>query len=239
MAMVVTNPRGNRLLARLSSADATYLGPLLKVVTLEQGQVLSEPGDGIEKIYFPHTGVVSLLAVMRDGRTIETVNIGREGAVGTIAGLGQQVTLTRNVVQVSLVASQITTAQFRKAIEFSNTFRDLIARYNHALFGQLQISAACNALHPLHSRMARWILQMRDRTDDDSFPLTQELLSEILGVRRSSVSEVAGKMQESQTIHYSRGNIRVIDVASLKEIACECYDTIKQRFEDELDEEPE
>ena len=234
MATEIADPRGNRLLASLSGADRTHLAPFLKTVALKQGLVLNEPGDEIGNIYFPCTGVISLLAVMKDGKAIETATVGREGAVGAMTGLCSHVTLTRIVVQVPVVAAQITTLSFHKVIHASDAIRDLVVRYNEALFGQVQMTAACNALHPIHSRLARWVLQMRDRVDDNNFPLTQELLSEMLGVRRSSVSEVAGKLQEAGIIHYSRGVVQVVDRPALEELACECYQTIKQQIEQVL-----
>lgn len=228
------DPAANHLLASLSRADAARLSPSLKVVSLEIGSLLAEPGDEIENIYFPHTGMVSLLAVMRNGSAIETATVGREGVVGAMAGFGLHVTLTRAVVQAPLVASRISAASFRKAVRASSGLRDLTMRANEALLAQVQMTAACNALHPIEKRLARWILQTRDRIEGDAIQLKHELLSEMLGVRRSSVSEVARKLQDANLIHYSRGIIRIVDRKALERFTCECYEIIKQKIEQAL-----
>ena len=221
----------NRLLAALSLAESARLTPFLKTISLEQGVVLNEPGDEMESIIFPHSGMVSLLAIMKDGSAVETATIGREGVVGAMAGLGLHTTLTRSVVQTPFVASQITAAQFRKAVEQSSELRDVIVRYNDALLGQVQITAACNALHPIQARLARWILQTKDRVDGEIIPLTQQLLSEMLGVRRSSVSEVATQLQAAGLIRYTRGSIEITNREGLEKAACECYQTIRAQVE--------
>lgn len=221
----------NRLLTSLSLAEAARLDPFLKTISLEQGEILNEPGDEMESVLFPHTGMVSLLAIMNDGSAVETATIGREGVVGAMAGLGLHTSLTRAVVQTPLIASQIAAGRFRKAVEASDELRNVIVRYNDALLGQVQITAACNALHAIQARLARWILQTRDRTEDDTIPLTQQLLSEMLGVRRSSVSEVAMQLQTAGLIRYSRGAIQITDRKGLERAACECYETIKAQAE--------
>ncbi len=176
-AVATEVPDPNQLLASLSRADTARLSPSLKLVSLRQGLVFHQPGDEIEHVYFPHTGMVSLLAVMKDGRAVETAVVGREGVVGAIAGLGLHIALTRAVVQAPLVALQIAAVPFRKAVQASHALRDLIIRYNDALLGQVQMTAACYALHSIQARLARWILQTQDRVDTDTVPLTQELLS--------------------------------------------------------------
>ena len=217
------DPSLNRLLALLPHADIERLSPLLTVVSLDVGEVLNVPGDEPERIYFPHTGMISLLAVMADGKAVETATVGREGVVGAMAGLGLHITLTRAVVQTPLVTSRIAAAPFRQAVQASPGLRDMIVRYNDVLLGQVQVTAACNALHPLPKRLARWILQTRDRIDTDIVPLTQELLSEMLGVRRSSVSEIARRLQTTGLIRYSRGSIEIVNREALEAAACECY----------------
>jgi CRP-like cAMP-binding protein len=224
-----TGPLANRILASLSRADFSRISPLLKGVSHEQGLVLQEPGDEVEQIYFPHSGMISLLAVLKDGQAIETATVGREGVVGAMAGLGLHTALARAVVQVPLVGSQITAAPFRKAVQQSVELRDLIVKYNEVLLAQVQTTAACNALHHVEARLSRWILQTRDRTDTDRVPLTQEFLSEMLGVRRTSVSEVANKLQAAGLIRYSRGMIEIVNRAALEQKACECYATILEK----------
>jgi CRP-like cAMP-binding protein len=191
--------------------------------------VLSEPGEEPERVYFPHIGMISLLAIMADGKAVETATVGREGVVGAMAGLGLHIPLTRAVVQVPLVASRIAAVPFRRVVQASDTLRDMIVRYNDVLLGQVQITAACNALHPIQKRLARWILQTRDRIDTDSVPLTQELLSEMLGVRRSSISEIANRLQATGLIRYSRGMIEIVNRPELEAAACECYGHIRDQ----------
>jgi CRP-like cAMP-binding protein len=221
----------NRLLASLSRAEASTLTPSLTVGSFEQGQVFAEPGDETEQVYFPHTGMISLLAVMQDGKAVETATVGNEGVVGALAGLGLHVALTRAVVQTPLIASHIAAAHFRKLVQASDALRNLVVRANEMLLGQVQMTAACNALHPIQARLARWILQTRDRVDGNIMPLKQELLSEMLGVRRSSVSEVASALQAAGLIRYSRGTIEIVDRKGLESAACECYETIKRQTE--------
>jgi CRP-like cAMP-binding protein len=224
-----TKPSDNKLLASLSSTDMALLNPLLRTVSLEKGAILNEPGTEIEHIVFPHDGMVSLLAVMADGKAVETATVGREGVVGGMAGLGLHVTMTRSMVQIALTASQVPAAAFRRIVTASAPLRDMIVRYNEVLLAQVQTTAACNALHPIHARLARWILQTADRSTGDRVPLTQELLSEMLGVRRSSVSEVAARLQDGGLIRYSRGLIEVVNRRGLEEASCECYETVKRQ----------
>jgi CRP-like cAMP-binding protein len=224
----------NALLATLSRSTVSQLDLVTQITKLSAGTVLNEPGEEVETVFFPHTGMISLLAVMRDGRAIETATVGREGAVGVMAGLGLHVTLTRSVAQTAVTASRISAAQFRRLVHSNEDLRDLVVRYNEILLAQVQITAACNAVHSLEVRLSRWILQTRDRIDDESIPLTQELLSEMLGVRRSSVSEIASKLQAANLIAYRRGKIVILDRAALERSACECYQTIRERTADIL-----
>jgi CRP-like cAMP-binding protein len=223
-------PSANRLLGRLAVADLERLIPAMTTVSLEAGLVLSQPGEEPESIYFPQTGMISLLAVMTDGKAVETATVGREGVVGAMAGLGVHLPLTRSVVQVPLVASRIAAAPFRRAVQASAALRDMIVSYNDVLLGQVQITAACNALHPIQKRLARWILQTRDRIDTDTVPLTQELISEMLGVRRSSVSEIAKRLQTAGLIRYRRGSIEIVDRTALEAASCECYGLISGKL---------
>jgi len=213
----------NQFLSLLNGLDFLRLDNSLKRVSIERGTILCEPWSEIDRIYFPHNGMISLLAVMNDGRAIETATLGREGAVGLMAGLGLHASVTRAVAQVPLVASQIAAAPFRRAVQASNALRELIVRHEVALLAQVQTTAACNALHTIEERLARWILQARDRCDGDAVPLTQELLSEMLGVRRTSITEVASRLQAKGLIRYSRGVIDIVDGKQLEQVACECY----------------
>ena len=231
VSTVLSDFKANLILAALSEADVFRVVSSCKTMSFGQGAVLNEPGDEIENVLFPHIGMVSLLAVMIDGKAVETATVGHEGVVGAMAGLGLHVALTRSVVQVPLIGSLIGAAPFRKAVQASEPLRNLIVRYNEVLLGQAQVTAACNALHSIQAKLARWILQTNDRVEGDLIPLTQELLSEMLGVRRSSVSEVAGQLQAAGLIRYSRGTIEIVNRTALEEASCECYETIKKQTE--------
>ena len=216
----------NKLLAALPRSQLNLLVPHLTTTSMTQGTVVFETGDEVDQVYFPHNGMFSLLAVMRDGKAIETATVGREGVVGAMAGLGLYNSLVRVVVQLPLTATKIAAAQFRKAIGSSEPIRDLGIHYNEVLLTQARITAACNALHPVEARFCRWLLQSADRAASDTVTLTQELLAEMLGVRRTSVTEVAGKMQNEGVITYSRGVIKIVDRAGLERLSCECYQTL-------------
>ena len=188
----------------------------MTAVSLAQGDVVYEAGAEVDYVYFPHDGMFSLLAVMRDGKAIETATIGREGVVGAMAGLGLYKSLVRATVQLPLHTSKIAAAPFRKAVAASDALRDLCVRYNEVMLTQARITAACNALHPVEERFCRWLLQSADRAASDTIGLTQELLAEMLGVRRTSVTDVARRMQDRGVIAYSRGVITLLDREALK-----------------------
>jgi CRP-like cAMP-binding protein len=221
-----SNHLDNKLLASLPRSQFNLLVPHLTVVTLAQGAVVFETGDEVDQVYFPHNGMFSLLAVMRDGKAIETATVGREGVIGAMAGLGLYTSLVRVVVQLPLAASKIAASQFRKVVAVSEGVRDLSIHFNEVLLTQARITAACNALHPVEARFCRWLLQSADRAASDTITLTQELLAEMLGVRRTSVTEVAGKMQHEGVITYSRGVIKILDRDGLERLSCECYQTL-------------
>ena len=216
----------NKLLAALPRDQFNLIAPYLTTSTYAQNMILCDIGDEVEHIYFPHDGMISLLAVMRDGKAIETATVGREGVVGGMAGLGLYRSLVRVMVQLPMTASRIASSQFRKAALGNEALRSISINYNEVLLTQARITAACNALHPVEARFCRWLLQSADRAGGDVVALTQELLAEMLGVRRTSVTEVAGKMQAEGVITYSRGVIRIVDRAALERLSCECYATL-------------
>lgn len=216
----------NKLLASLPRSQLNLLVPHLSTISLTQSTVMFEVGDEVDQVYFPHNGMFSLLAVMRDGKAIETATVGREGVVGAMAGMGLYKSPVRVMVQLPLTTSKIASSRFRKVVASSEAVRDLGIHYNEVLLTQARVTAACNALHPVEARFCRWLLQSADRAASDTVTLTQELLAEMLGVRRTSVTEVAGKMQNEGVITYSRGVIRILDRAGLKRLSCECYRTL-------------
>ncbi|MET3840644.1 Crp/Fnr family transcriptional regulator [Bradyrhizobium sp. OAE829] len=220
------NSLDNKLLAKLPRRDFDILAAHLTHVSMAQGEVLYQAGEEVDHIYFPSGGMVSLLAVMRDGKAIETATVGREGVVGAMAGLGLYRSLVRAVVQLPLPASRIPASAFRRVVAASDAVRDLCIRYNEVMLTQARITAACNALHPIEERFCRWLLQSSDRAASDTVTLTQELLAEMLGVRRTSVTDVARKMQDKGAITYARGVITILDRAQLERLSCECYATL-------------
>jgi CRP-like cAMP-binding protein len=216
----------NKLLASLPRDHFDRLLPHLVTISLPQGDVLTEAGDEVDQIYFPHHGMLSLLAVLRDGKAIETATVGREGVVGAMAGLGLYKSLVRVVVQMPTACSRIPATHFRSAAAASDPVRNLCIRYNEVLLSQARVTAACNALHSIEARFCRWLLQSADRAGSDTINLTQEFLAEMLGVRRTSVTEVASKMQGAGLITYSRGVIKILDRHALMRTSCECYETL-------------
>lgn len=193
---------------------------------LEQGAVLTEAGDETENVYFPHNGMLSLQTVLKDGKAIETATVGREGVVGAMAGLGVYISHVRVVVQLSAKVTKIAAVRFRKATSSSSSLRNLCVNYNEILLSQARITAACNTVHLIEARFCRWLLQTADTAGTETIGLTHQFMAEMLGVRRTSVTEVAKKVQESGAIHYSRGEITILDRQILNGLSCECYATL-------------
>jgi CRP-like cAMP-binding protein len=219
-------PLDNKLLCALPREQLDLLAPHLSTRELPQGAVLLEAGEEFDHVYFPHNGMLSLVVVMRDGKAIETATVGREGMVGAMAGLGLYKSFVRVVVQLPMAVTKIAASQFRKAVNHSPAIRDLCIRYNEVLLTQARVTAACNALHPVEARFCRWLLRSSDHAESDTVQLTQEFLAEMLGVRRTSVTEVASNIQKHGAITYSRGVIHIVDRAALEGLACECYRTL-------------
>ena len=217
----------NRLLAGLHDDIFAQLEPDLRLLTLPQGVVCYGPGDPIDQVYFPHTGMISLLVTTGEGDVVETSSIGREGAVGLQCGFGPRLSLTRATVQIPGKFSAISAARFEYATSGSAMLRDLILRYTETLLAEAQQNAACNAIHDGSSRLCRWLLQCADRTGSEQLLLTQELLAEMLGLRRTTVTLLAQELQKRGIVRYSRGRIAILNRAALEDCACECYDVVK------------
>jgi CRP-like cAMP-binding protein len=216
----------NQLLASLSREQFDMLEPHMTSEVLEQDIVLIEAGDEIDYVYFPHSGMLSLLTVVKDGRAVETATVGREGVVGAMSGLGLYISLVRVVVQLRSEVTKIPASRFRKVVARVDGIRNLCIQYNEVLLSQARITAACNALHVIEARFCRWLLQTADRAGSSTINLTQEFLAQMLGVRRTSVTEVANKVQDAGVINYSRGVINILDRAALGKMSCECYSTL-------------
>lgn len=219
----------NRFLAALPQDAFQLIEKSIRTASFERGIVLFDADDEVSQIYFPHSAMISLVAVMRDGTSIETATVGRDGAAGCMAGIGKHRSFVRAVVQMPGVISSIPTLKFRAAAQENPVLREYCARYNDVILMQSQVTASCNALHSIEQRFCRWLLQSRKAVDDESIPLTQEFMAQMLGVRRSSVSEVASRLQDNGSIRYSRGRIQVLDKRKLEKCSCECYATINSR----------
>jgi CRP-like cAMP-binding protein len=224
----------NHLLAALAPRDLALLAPHLLTVALLRGTVLQEQDTPVEQVYFPLSGLISLVSVMDTGEVIETAAVGREGTLGAFAGLGPWRAFTRAVVQISGTAAVIPTPPFQSAVAESQPIRNLILRYKEGLLAQVQQTAACNALHPVEARLARWLLQALDRVEDPNLPLTQDYMAQMLGVRRTTVTLIAGKLQSENLIKYRRGRIVILSRRGLEQTACECYRTIRRRTQADL-----
>ena len=221
----------NRLLASLPADTFSAVSPHLKIVELKFGAVLAEAGSPIRQVYFPYSGVISLVVELEVGMMIETAMVGRDGALNAAPALDGKVSLNKGIVQVAGSAGTIEANRLRRLANELEPFRSALIRHEQVLFAQSQQSAACNASHSVEARMCRWLLYMRDLAGSDDLILTQEFLAQMLGVRRPSVSLVANMLQKAGLIKYSRGQVRLLNVKGLQKGACECYGTVKAHYE--------
>jgi CRP-like cAMP-binding protein len=222
----------NRLLAALPADEYRRLLPHLKTVSLKFKQTLQKVDEDIRTIYFPGGGVCSVVSVMEDGRTVEVATVGNEGMIGITAFLGDERPSGAAMVQVPEVDAQImSVATFKKEVERRGPFRDVIARYFQAFVALVMQSSACNSLHPVEQRCARWLLMTHDRVGRDEFALTQEFLSVMLGVRRPTVTLVAGALQKAGLIDYGHKRIIVLNRKGLEAASCECHRVVKAHFD--------
>jgi CRP-like cAMP-binding protein len=222
----------NRLLAALSNDELARLEPQLSTVPLHQGTVLEPRGESSTLVFFPWDGVCSLTSVMSDGRMAEVGTIGNEGVVGLSAYFGTHYEDLETLVQVAGTgATAMRVGTFVAEMERRGPLYDLVRRYSQALLALTMRSVACNALHDVHARCARWLLMTHDRVEGDELRLTQEYLASMLGVRRSSVTVVARALQRKGLIRYSRGRITIVERAGLEKAACECYGAVRAHFD--------
>jgi CRP-like cAMP-binding protein len=222
---------GNRLLAALPPADIDLLAPYLRKVSLERDAVLVRSGDPVEQIYFPRSGTIAFIMEMPNGQTVATAVVGNEGAVGILSTLESTRSPMTAVVRVAGTALQISPARFHAALSRSSALRNAVQTLIRALLAQFQHVAACNALHSVEARLARWLLHIHDSVDGDFLPLTQEALSELLGVRRTTVTHVVRKLRTSRAIRSNRRGLIEIDRPRLEAVACECYEVMRRRIE--------
>src|SRR5262245_9039909 len=215
--------RDNRLLATLPSEMLILMGHDLRQIPFAQGHAIYEPGAPIDEIYFPQSGMISLLVVAKDGGAVETATIGREGALGLHGALGKRFSFTRATTQVAGRFSVIRASALAHLVQDHVALRDMITRYTEVLWAEAQQLAACNAVHDAPARLCRWLLQTSDRIGNQTLPLTQEIIAQMLGVRRTTVTLLAQTLQRKGAIKYMRGRINILDREKLEHCACECY----------------
>lgn len=228
VAPQIAEHNANLLLAALPPDEMARMLPLLDPVQVEAGEVLSEPGDPISHIYFPHDCLLSLLAVAEGRMTLEVGLVGREGMLGATVALGHQTSQVRAVAQRAGSASRMETAAFREEFARNPLLQKVIARYTDSLLAQAIQIAVCSRFHVLEARLARSLLVTRDRLQSDKFHLTHEFLAHALGVRRVGVTKAASALQEQGLIVYSRGNIEILDAEGLAAASCTCYEIVKE-----------
>jgi CRP-like cAMP-binding protein len=220
-------PVANRLLAALPKKEYQRLLPELEQVPLAFGDILYEPGDAIGQVYFPDSGIISLLSKVDSQKVLEVGIVGNEGVAGLPVVLGVTVSLNRGLVQSAGTAMRMKAAVLRREFKRDGALQRLLHRYLHSLLTQISQSAVCNRFHTVDARLARWLLMTHDRVESDEFELTQEFLSNMLGVRREAVSKAASDFQKREFVNYSRGHITILDRAGLEATACPCYQLIK------------
>ena len=218
----------NQLLASLPDDNLGALQPWLVHVELKLRTLLYNAEEEVDWVYFPRSGMISLLHVLDDSRGIEIATVGNEGVLGAMAGLGLHLALSQSVVQVAMSGWKISAAQFRRLASQYAPIRDMAIRYNEVLLAQTQITAACNALHAAEQRLCRWLLQTSDRADSDTLSLTQEFLAEMLGVRRTSVTEIARRLQGAGLIQYRRGVVTITDRPGIEKLSCSCFRSVRR-----------
>jgi CRP-like cAMP-binding protein len=221
----------NRILNSLPQNIFAALEPHLKIVNLPFGSVISETDQFVSTVYFPHSGIISLVVEMEIGDMIETAMVGRDGVVNATSALDGNISLHRGLVQAEGAASVISPGALRNLADEFKPFRSILIRHEQVLLAQAQQSAGCNASHTVEARMCRWLLRIRDLNQSNEVKLTQEFLGQMLGVRRTSVSLVASTLQQAGWIKYRRGHIQITDIEGLKSGVCECYEKVFSHYE--------
>ena len=225
------DPCQNRLLAALPPADFERFKAGLKLVPMPLGQVLYESGSQQRRVYFPTTAIVSLLYMLADGASAEIAVVGNEGIIGVSLFMGGETTPSRAVVQSAGHAYQLTGKRLKAEFNRGGAMQHLLLRYTQALLTQMAQTAVCNRHHSLDQQLCRWLLLSLDRLSGVELVMTQELIANMLGVRREGVTGAAGSLQKAGLIKYSRGRITVLDRAGLEKRTCECYAVVKKEFD--------
>jgi CRP-like cAMP-binding protein len=203
--------------------------PDLEHIRCEREQVLMAADSPLDYVFFPHSGVVSVVAVYADGSVIEMATIGREGCSGMQAVFGAKTSSVRLLVQIPGSAAKMSRAAFTRAVGSMPSFRDLMKAYVQAFLEQVLVSVACNGAHSLKERLARWLLMMRDRSDEDTLQITQNLLAEMLGVQRPSITNAARELERAGLIERGRREVTIVDRQGLMKASCECYRLVRER----------
>ena len=227
---IPSDPRRNRMLAALSDTDWQRWEPLLEAVDLPLGHVLYESGGTLEHVYFPTTAIVSLLYVMENGASAEIAVVGNEGLVGISLFMGGESTPSRAVVQSAGRGYRVLAQTIKDEFDKSHAVMHLLLRYTQALITQMSQTAVCNRHHSLDQQLCRWLLLSLDRLSGTELLMTQELIANMLGVRREGVTEAALKLQQAGLIRYARGRIQVLDRPGLEKRTCECYEVVRKEY---------
>jgi CRP-like cAMP-binding protein len=225
------DPHQNHLLAALPSLEYERLFPHLELTEMLLGEAVCEPGIPMRYVYFPTTCIVSLLYVMENGASAEIAVVGNEGIVGVSLFMGGETTTSRAVVQSAGYAYRLTGQHLKDAFFLAGPVQRLLLRYTQALLTQMSQTAVCNRHHSVDQQLCRWLLLSLDRLPSNELTMTQELIANMLGVRREGVTEAAGELQRAGLIHYKRGKITVIDRPGLEARVCECYAVVKREFD--------
>jgi len=223
-----SHPTQNHLLAALPETDLQRLLPHLKLVPMPLGDVLYESGTRLRSVYFPSTAIVSLLYMLADGASAEIAVVGNEGIIGMALFMGGETTTNRAVVQSAGYAYRMPGQVLKDEFTRAGPMQHLLLRYTQALITQMAQTAVCNRHHSVDQQLCRWLLLSLDRLASNELIMTQELIANMLGVRREGVTEAAGKLQHAGLIHYSRGHITVLDRAGVEARSCECYVVVKR-----------
>src|ERR1700692_4193911 len=219
----------NRLLLALPARNLKRLMPELERDSCGRAQVLTDADRPLDHVFFPDSGVVSVVAVYADGNVIEMATVGREGFTDVKAVFGAKLSSSRLLVQIPGSAAKMSRAAFVRAMESMPSFRDLMYAYIHAFLEQVLVSVACNGAHSLKQRLARWLLMMRDRSDEDALPITQSLLAEMLGVQRPTITNAARELEHAGLIERGLRQVTILDRQGLTEESCECYQLVRTR----------
>lgn len=226
----MTNPV-NRLLAALPPEEYQRLLPQLEFVSLDLGRVLYQVGQPIDYVYFPHRSMISLVMVLQDGSTAEVGLVSGNGMVGIPVILGSDISFNLAIVQIADGAMRMPADSLKTEFKRGGSLQALLLRYVQALLTQVSQTAACNRLHGLEARLARWMLLVQDTIHSNELQLTQEFIAQMLGVRRAGVTIAAGALQQAGLIRYSRGKITILDRQGLEAISCECYRVIENEYD--------